>query len=47
MKCYDCIAPNVNVTVVEDGHRPRLGRDLIPQPRLSLTQSKQTLKIDH
>ena len=28
IKCYDWIATGVDVTVVEDGHRPIIGRDL-------------------
>ena len=31
------VATGVNVTVVEDGHRPTIGRDLFPQLGLPLT----------
>ena len=36
----DCIAKDVKVIVVEDGHRPVLGRDPFPQLGLSLTKAK-------
>ena len=42
----DRAATNVNVTVVKDGYRPIIGRDLYPQLGLSLTQSKQVLNIN-
>ena len=41
VKCKDWIATKANVTVAENEHRPNLGRDLFPQPGLSLTKSKQ------
>ena len=44
-KCNDWVATGVNVTVVEDGHRPIIGRDLFPQLRLSLTQTKQVTMV--
>ena len=46
VECNDWTAKNVKVTVVENGHRPIFGRDLFPQLRLSLTQSKQLLNTD-
>ena len=45
-KCNDWVATGVNVTVVEDGHRPIIGRDLFPQLGLSLTQTKQAANVD-
>ena len=36
----------VNVTVVEDGHRPIIGRDLFPQLGPSLTQTVQVSNVD-
>ena len=30
IKCNDWVATGVDVTVVEDGHRPIIGRDLFP-----------------
>ena len=41
IKCNDWVATDVNVTVVEDGHRPIIGRDLFPKLGFSLTQTKQ------
>ena len=46
IKCNDWIATGVDVTVVEDGHRPIIGRDLFPKLGLSLTQLKQFANID-
>ena len=46
VKCKDWVATGVNVTVVEDGHRPIIGRDLFPQLGLSLTQTKQVANAD-
>ena len=40
VKCSDWAAVNVIVTVVEDDHRPIIGRDLFPQLGFSLTQTK-------
>ena len=40
MKCYDWVVADVNVTVVKDGHRPIIGRDLFPKLGFSLTQKK-------
>ena len=40
-KCYDWVATDVNVTVVEDDHRPIIGRDLFSKLGFSLTQTKQ------
>ena len=42
----DWVATDVNATVVEDGHRPIIGRDLFPQFGLSLTQTKQVAMFD-
>ena len=46
IKCNDWIATGVDVTVVEDGHRPIIGRDLFRKPGFSLTQLKQVANID-
>ena len=46
IKCNDWVAAGVNVTVVEDGHRPIIGQDLFPQLGLSLTQIKQVANVD-
>ena len=46
IKCNDWIATGVDVTVVEDGHRPIIGRHLFPKLGLSLTQLKQVANID-
>ena len=46
VKCNDWVATDVNLTVVEDGHRPMIGRDLFSQLGLSLTQTKQVSNID-
>ena len=40
VKLIDWVAENVNVTVVEDVHRPIIGRNCFPQLGLSLTQTK-------
>ena len=40
IECNDWIATGVDVTVVEDGHRPIIGRDLFPKLDFSLTQLK-------
>ena len=45
-KCNDCVATDVNVTVVEDGHRPIIGRKLFSQLGLSITETKQVANID-
>ena len=45
VNCNDWAAENVNVTVIEDGHRTIIGRDLFPQLGISLTQTKQLLYI--
>ena len=34
------------MTVVDDGHRPIIGRDLFPQIGLPLTQTKQVANVD-
>ena len=47
IKCNDWIATRVDVTVVEDGHRPIIGRDLFSKLGFSLTQLKQVANIDH
>ena len=46
IKCNDWIATGVDVTVVEDGHRPIIGRDLFSKLGFSLTQLKQVANID-
>ena len=46
IKCNDWIATGVDVTVVEDGHRPIIGRNLLPKLGFSLTQLKQVANID-
>ena len=46
VKCKDWAAKNVNVTVVEDGHRPTIGRILIPQLGISPKQTKQISNVD-
>ena len=46
VKSNDSVATGVNLTVVEDGHRPIIGRDLFPQLGLSLTQTKQVANVD-
>ena len=37
IKCNDCIATGVDVTVMKDGHRPIIGRDLFSKLLLSHT----------
>ena len=46
IKGIDWIATAVNLTVVEDGHRPIIGRDLFPQLGLLLTQTKQVANVN-
>ena len=46
VKCIVWLAANVNVNVVEDDHRPIMGRNLFPQLGRSLTQSKQLTDIN-
>ena len=46
IKCNDWVATRVDVTVVEDGYRPIIGRDLFPKLGISLTQSKQVANVD-
>ena len=46
IKCIDWIATGVDVTVVEDGHRPIIGRDLFSKLGFSLTKLKQVVNID-
>ena len=46
IKCNDWIATAVDVTVVEDGHGPIIGRDLFSKLGFSLTQLKQVANID-
>ena len=46
VKCNSWVATGVNVTVVEYGHRPIIGRYLFPQLGLSLTQTKQVSNVD-
>ena len=45
VKWNNWLATNVNITIVEDGHRPIIGRDLLAQLGFSLTQSKQKQNI--
>ena len=44
--CNEWIATGVDVTVVEDGYRPIIGRDLFSKLGFSLTQLKQVAIID-
>ena len=46
IKSNDWIAAGVDVTVVEDGHRPIIGRDLFSKLGFSLTQLKQVANFD-
>ena len=46
IKCNDCVASGVDVTVVNDGHRPIIGRDLYSKLGFSLTQLKQFANLD-
>ena len=46
IKCNDWIATGVDVTVLEDGHRPIIGRDLFSKLGFSLTQLKKVANID-
>ena len=46
IKCNDWIATGIDVTVVEDGHRPIIGRDLFPKLGFSVIQMKQVANID-
>ena len=46
IKCNDWIATGVDVTVVEDGHRPIIGRDLFPKLGFFVIQFKQVANID-
>ena len=46
IKCNDWIAIDVDVTVVEDGHRSIIGRDPFPKLVFSVIQSKQVANID-
>ena len=46
IKCNDWIATGVDITVVEDGHRPIIVRDLFSKLGFSLTQLKQVSNID-
>ena len=46
IKCNDWLATGVDVTVVEDGHRTIIGRDLFSKLGFSLIQLKQVAKID-
>ena len=45
IQCNDWIATGVNVTMVQDGHRPIIGRDLFSKLGFSLTQLKQVANI--
>ena len=46
IQCNDWTATGVDVTVVEDGHRPIIGRDLFSMLGFSLTQMKQVANIN-
>ena len=46
IKCNDWVATDVDVTIVEDGHRPIIGRDLFPKLGFSLTQTNQVAIVD-
>ena len=46
IKCNDWVATEIDVTVVEDGHRTIIRRDLFPKLGFSLTQSKQVANVD-
>ena len=46
INCIDWIATGVDVTVVEDGHRPIIGRDLFSKLDFSLRQLKRIANID-
>ena len=46
VKCNDCLAKDFKFTVVEDGHRQRSGRDLLPHLGLSVNQSGQLLNFN-
>ena len=46
MKCNDWLANNVKVSVVENGHRSIIERDLFPQLGLSIIYSKQVLNTN-
>ena len=46
IKCNDWIATGVNVTVVEDGHRPIIGRDIFSKLGFSLTQWQILIKTN-
>ena len=46
IKCNDWIATEVNVTVVEDAHRPIIEQDLFPKLGFSLTQTKQVANVN-
>ena len=46
IKCNAWVAIGVDVTVVENGHRPIIGGDLFPKLGFSLTQLKQVANVD-
>ena len=46
VKCNDWTAEDSKDTVVEDGQRPIIGRDLFPQLDLSLDQSNFVLSVN-
>ena len=46
VKCSNWAAVKVNVTVVEDGHTPIIGRYLFPQVWTFLTQTKQVSNVN-
>ena len=46
IKCNDWVATGVDVTVVQDGHRPIIGGDLFLKLGFSLAQLKQVANVD-
>ena len=46
IKCNNWITTGVDVKLVQDGHRPIIGRDLFSKLGFSLTQLKQVANID-
>ena len=46
IKCNNWVASEVDVTVVDDGHKPIIGRDLLSKLGFSFTQLKQVTHVD-
>ena len=46
VKCNDWSAKDVKVTIVEDGRRPIIARDLFPHLKHSLNQSTEVLNFN-